>query len=104
MLSGSSSIRASVSRTASRSVSGSALRSSFARRVSRSSGKPELAPHLVQREEATSLDVFPALAERLERLVVVQDLKGLLERLPLLGRDDDGGRAPIAGDDDVLVP
>src|SRR2546429_1883731 len=82
--SGSASMSAIVSTTASRTVAGSALRSFFARRVSRSSGKPELAPHLFKREQPAGPHVFLALAERRQRLLVLQDLQRLLDGFPLL--------------------
>src|SRR2546428_3036139 len=103
MLSGSTAISASVSSTASRIVPGSASRSCFARRVSRSSGKPELAPHLVERGETTCLDIPLALAQRLERLFVLQDLERLLECFVLLGREHDRRRPAVPRDHDVLV-
>jgi hypothetical protein len=96
-------MRAIVSRTASRTAAGSAARSFFARRVRRSSGKPELAPHFVKRKHAAGLDVLVALAKRCQSLVVLEDLESLLESLPFIGGDDDGGWTAVASDDDMLV-
>src|SRR5579859_1594822 len=103
MSSGSSWIKTRVSSTASRTLSGRVSSCSLARRVSRSSGKPELAPDVVQAEQATRLHVFRALAKIGERLLVLKDVERLLDRVPLLRRDDHRRGTPLAGDDDVLV-
>lgn len=70
----------------------------------RSSSKPELASHLVEREYAAGLDVPFALAQRLERVLVLQDLERLLDRIVLLGRKHDRRGSAVARDDHMLVP
>jgi hypothetical protein len=95
---------ASVSSTASRTASGSASSCRFACRVSRSSGKPELASHLVQAEQAARLHVFLALAKVGKRLFVLKDTECLLDRVSFRRRDDDGRRSSLAGDDEMLMP
>src|SRR5712691_910579 len=102
--SGSSWSRASVSSTAPRTASGSASSCRFACRVSRSSGKPELASHLVQAEQAARLHVVLALAKVSKRFFVLEDTECLLDRVPFLRRDDDGRRPSFAGDDEMLMP
>jgi hypothetical protein len=72
--------------------------------VSRSSGKPELASHLVQAEQAARLHVFLALAKVGKRLFVLKDTECLLDRVSFLRRDDDGRRSSLAGDDEMLMP
>src|SRR5919198_5389979 len=101
--SGSAPMRVIVSKTASRTAAGSAARSFFARRVIPSSGKPELAPHLVQRKHPAGFDVFVTLAKRRQRLLVLEDVESLLKSLPFVRRNNDGSRTAIASDDDMLV-
>src|SRR5438876_8793938 len=102
--SGSSWIRRSVSSTASRTASGSASSCRLARRVSRSSGKPELASHFVEAEQAARLHVPLALTQVRESLVVLKDVECLRDRIPFLGGDDNRRRPSSARDDEMFVP
>src|SRR5437867_8483858 len=92
-----------VSRTASRIGAGSSSRSRFARLVSRSSGKPELALHLIEREEVPSPDVLIALAQCGERLIVLEDLERLLDDLVLLRRQHNCSGTPVTRNHHMLV-
>src|SRR3954447_11009310 len=101
--SGSSRRSTSVSSTASRTGFGSSSSCCFARRVSLSSGKPQLAPHVIEAEQGPVLHVLLALAQVGKRRVVLQHRERLLDRVPLVGRDHDGSRPSLPRDHDVLV-
>src|SRR5207249_3188400 len=96
--------RARVSSTASCTSRGRVLRSFLALRVRRSSAKTELLPHLGERAHAPGFDVALALAERLQEVLVLQDLQCLLDRLEFSRRDQDTGRSAITSDDHMLMP
>jgi hypothetical protein len=73
------------------------------RRVTRTSGKSELASHLVEAVKARVLDVFLAFSKRLECVVVLEDVKRFFDRVPFFGGDDDRGRPAFACDHDMFM-
>src|SRR5439155_12310339 len=101
--SGSAWIALSVSTTASWTGRGRAARLRLARRVSRSSAKPEVALDLVERLQASGGDVLLALGERGHRVLVLEHREALHHGLVLLGGEDDRAGAAVACDHDVLV-
>jgi hypothetical protein len=88
-------IRMSVWSTASRTVSGSASKSLRARCIRRGSGKPQLASHLVQGAHPARSDIRPALAQRLESVVVAEDFQRLGQRVVLLAREHHFSGGPL---------
>jgi len=79
------------------------VRSFLARRVSRSSGKSELASHLVDGVEAPVFDVLFAFSKRLESGLVLEHVEGLFDGVPFFRGDDDRRGSTLARDHHMFV-